>query len=797
MRASAGPPSGDAYMACPICFEVFESVGARRPRVLDCNHSFCIECIRRWEHQTAQQGGEPMTCPLCRQLTAEMTPQSPTESQESLEDSMRMVWLGPEGVAWVSSDRTGNTALSTRILKSVLCGGLLIIIGLVAAIAVLVVQQNNGGSTPGPTPQDKNFDLLVHTSLGKIQGHLVDYGDGSLKPEETARVFQGVPFAEPPIGEKRFRSATPKLPWGGVLHADADGAMCMQDDHRMTGSKMSEDCLILNIWTPSQLSPTMRGTHRRHGAHGPIMPVMVWIHGGAFHWGSAGENDGGKLALATGAIVVAVQYRLGPLGFFQNEEIAREDLQFPSHGGANGIYDMIMALRWVQQHALAFGGDSNRITVFGDGLGGGLGVCSLVVSPWSEGLFQRAVISSGPCNGPWRPWNAVEALANSARLMHSLNATTLADMRSVNSSKLLCSHAAYGTVNAPWQCSVDYAIDNWVIPTQPYELFGADGRIGFDIMIGATTADTLAGPPYFRGTQPQTINSLRTMLTQLIAKVTKDPTTAKHQADLIIAQYSHPHDHDQQQSQRAEQEQGGLPPSPPSPASVRMWEQINADVCVICPTKQLADDMSTSEHTQGGPTPYVYQYAGAAAGGMAPHYSDTYMLFGQTSPRGGSEPFDPQLSATIQQYWGSFAAHGAPQRLPGASQPNGEPVPVWPVYFATNGSSKAGGGGGGGGGVMGRNQLFMKLAPDVSLHSGYEVTTPCAFWGGNGNFTKTIQEHLCYETNPTPRRTRLWEAQQWQQHRQQASDSGDDASTESSLQQHREKSGEELAKEEV
>ena len=83
------------------------------------------------------------------------------------------------------------------------------------------------------------------------------------------------------------------------------------------------------------------------------------------------------------------------------DEIAQEDLQFPAHGGANGIYDMIMALKWISDNILAFGGDHNRVTVFGSGLGGGLGVCSLVVSPWSGSLFDRAVISSGACNGPW------------------------------------------------------------------------------------------------------------------------------------------------------------------------------------------------------------------------------------------------------------------------------------------------------------------------------------------------------------------------------------------------------------
>lgn len=177
--------------------------------------------------------------------------------------------------------------------------------------------------------------------------------------------------------------------------------------------------------------------------------------GGAFHWGSAADFDGGKLAISTGCVVIAVQYRLGPLGFFQDAEIARENHLFPANGGANGIFDMITALRWVSgapavslappppsslsclteislcnvccccheiedarselDDALAFAGDANRITVFGDGLGGGLGVCSLVVSPWSGALFQRAIITSGPCSGPWQPWEKDVAAAKCVR----------------------------------------------------------------------------------------------------------------------------------------------------------------------------------------------------------------------------------------------------------------------------------------------------------------------------------------------------------------------------------------------
>lgn len=235
MRSAEGPPAGDAYMACPVCFEVFTSSGSRRPRVLDCNHTFCSDCIRRWELMNNDGQGSPVSCPLCRQLTAELAP-TPTSSHESLDNEMRVVWLGPEvgrcgvagrrslaacpvrscrdlagwlrltsgsrthgwmltqGVAWVAETARGagsGDGWLARMFKFVMCGGLLTIVGLVATVAVLAVRQNDqgGGHRGGEHHHSSGrFDLTVHTSLGGVRGHLVDYGAMG-----SARVFLGVP----------------------------------------------------------------------------------------------------------------------------------------------------------------------------------------------------------------------------------------------------------------------------------------------------------------------------------------------------------------------------------------------------------------------------------------------------------------------------------------------------------------------------------------------------------------------------------------------------------------------------
>ena len=256
------------------------------------------------------------------------------------------------------------------------------------------------------------------------------------------------------------------------------------------------------------------------------------------------------------------------------DEIAQEDLQFPAHGGANGIYDMIMALKWISDNILAFGGDHNRVTVFGSGLGGGLGVCSLVVSPWSGSLFDRAVISSGACNGPWGPWTQEDSERNSEALMKHLDSIDLKQMRALPAESLLCHQHDYGRPDAPMQCSIDYASDGWVIPSQPSELYSKDGpTIEFDVMLGATTQDTLAAPPWDLGKRPKTLTELRTMLTN----ITKSAATTER----IVKTYA-------------------------NRSSAAAWMQISSDVCSVCPTLWLADDISTSAHG-GGPTPYLYQ----------------------------------------------------------------------------------------------------------------------------------------------------------------------------------------------
>ena len=198
----------------------------------------------------------------------------------------------------------------------------------------------------------------VRTDAGVVEG-IVDSATG-------VEVFRGIPYAAPPAwGEP----PQPPLPWTGVRRADQLGANCLQgqvyDDIDPFTDGVSQDCLFLNVWTS--------GTAGKR-------PVMFWIHGGGFKAGFGGEarHDGGRLA-QKGVVVVTINYRLGDFGF---------------KGGNYGLRDQMAALRWVQHNIARFGGDPERVTIFGESAGG-MSVGALMVSPIARGLFQRAILESG------------------------------------------------------------------------------------------------------------------------------------------------------------------------------------------------------------------------------------------------------------------------------------------------------------------------------------------------------------------------------------------------------------------
>jgi para-nitrobenzyl esterase len=222
--------------------------------------------------------------------------------------------------------------------------------------------------------------LLAHAALAPAQEPpTVVTTAGPVTGAITGDVasFLGIPYAEAPVGALRWAPPQPRAPWTTPLDATKFGNWCP------ASSSTDEDCLSLNVWAPAH---ALQGRRRRG------LPVMVWLHGGAFFLGSGAQFDPTKLVTTGNLIVVTLNYRLGALGFLAHPALSAES---PYGGSGNyGIMDQQLALRWVQDNIAAFGGNPKRVTIFGESAGG-TSVFAQLVSPTAKGLFHRAISQSG------------------------------------------------------------------------------------------------------------------------------------------------------------------------------------------------------------------------------------------------------------------------------------------------------------------------------------------------------------------------------------------------------------------
>jgi len=217
------------------------------------------------------------------------------------------------------------------------------------------------------------------------QGELVGF-----ETESGAAAWMAVPYAAPPVGNLRWRAPRPPLAFEARLEALEAGPVCPQVTNNLSAGESygigeligSEDCLTLDIYAPRDVRPD------------EALPVMMWIHGGANTWGSSSAYDGSELARLQGVIVVSVQYRLGPLGFLAHPEL-RADAEIPDDAAANyALLDLVAALQWISGNIDTFGGDPNRVTVFGESAGA-YNIAGLMATPQARGLFHRAIMQSG------------------------------------------------------------------------------------------------------------------------------------------------------------------------------------------------------------------------------------------------------------------------------------------------------------------------------------------------------------------------------------------------------------------
>jgi para-nitrobenzyl esterase len=238
--------------------------------------------------------------------------------------------------------------------------------------------------------------------------------------------FLGIPYAAPPVGALRWQPPHPAASWPGVREATQFAPHCPQSASPFGQASTSENCLFLNVFTPS---------HRAPGSHSP---VMVWIHGGALVTGESDDYNPAKL-VADGVTVVTINYRLGALGFLADPALADAKGQ----SGDYGLEDQQAALRWVQRNIASFGGDPRNVTLFGESAGG-LSTLSQVASPQARGLFQKAVVESGSYNLTQAPLSSAEAAGEAFATKAGCASQTAACLRSLPVSTILASEDAAG-----------------------------------------------------------------------------------------------------------------------------------------------------------------------------------------------------------------------------------------------------------------------------------------------------------------------------------------------------------------
>jgi para-nitrobenzyl esterase len=295
-------------------------------------------------------------------------------------------------------------------------------------------------------------------------------------PKDGVRSFKGIPFAQPPAGDLRWREPQPVKNWTGARNAGQFGPRCMQRtspgaDYWFRSNGMSEDCLYLNVWTPAK-----SGNER--------LPVLVYIFGGGFQNGDGSEPryDGESMA-RRGVVAVSVNYRINIFGFFVHPELTKES---PHHAAGNyGLLDQVAALQWVQRNIAAFGGDPTHVTVAGESAGS-ISVSALMASPLSKNLMAAAIGESGAAISSLPPQPLADAEKNGVKFAAATGASTLAALRAMSSEQIQDAAAKAQGVR------FSTAMDGYFLSKSLTEIFEAGEQAKVPLLEGSNTQEQAA-----------------------------------------------------------------------------------------------------------------------------------------------------------------------------------------------------------------------------------------------------------------------------------------------------------------
>ena len=465
--------------------------------------------------------------------------------------------------------------------------------------------------------------LLITAMLTAQEAVPTTYGpvSGTSTEDGEVRIFRGIPFAAPPVDSLRWRAPRPPETWtepkvcttfaASPVQRDPEPFSMWSAEFLIPKEPIDEDCLYLNVWAEAAARQ---------------QPVLVWIYGGGFNsgGGSVPIYDGEELA-RQGIVVVTINYRVGPFGFFAHPALTAESPYGAS--GNYGLLDQIAALRWVRDNVAAFGGDPDRITIAGQSAGAA-SVHALVASPLAAGLFRRAIAESGAMMTRGGPPLA-EAEAAGERFASALGATTLEALRALPADKILA--AADGSARP--------IRDGYVLPAPMPELTTRPHAVAVDLMTGWNEDEGLVFGP----------------ILDLAAYQKQSRDRYGEDAADFLERYAATDD--------ATAERAQLDASRDEIFGIQnyAWANVHADY----------SDRPV----------YVYRFTrkvpgeGKYADYGAFHTGEVPYAFGNLHRV--DRPFtaiDRRLSATMQQYWVNFVKHG---------NPNAPGLPRWPVYTAS------------------------------------------------------------------------------------------------------------------
>jgi len=313
--------------------------------------------------------------------------------------------------------------------------------------------------------------------------------EGTGRQASGVRMFKGIPFAAPPIGELRWKAPQPLKTWQGVRPATQFGPRCMQQpvfgDMNFRSNGMSEDCLYLNVWTPARSA-------------GDRLPVLVYFYGGGFRAGDGSEPryDGESMA-RRGIVALTVNYRLAEFGFFAHPALTAES---PNQASGNqGFLDQTAALQWVKRNIAAFGGDPSQVTIAGESAGS-ISVSALMASPVAKTLFARAIGESGGMFGPTiPPVPLADAERIGTQFAASAGAASLEALRALSTQEI---------ADAAKRAAVAFptAIDGYFLTKLPAEVFAAGSQAHVPLLAGSNSQEL--GARQLLGTDPPTLEGL-------------------------------------------------------------------------------------------------------------------------------------------------------------------------------------------------------------------------------------------------------------------------------------------------